>query len=274
MNNLINMDNNSTTINTVDLVEIINKFREFESKKLGTDRKHSKPLTHDNLMKKIKKEIEILKNNGINSLVNFNESTYTNSRGKTYPCFSLNRDGMLQMLNSESALVRYKTIEYINKLEQQNNPMQQYLNMSEEDRAIAYFQQRKEIKMLELENKQKDQVIGELKPKADYTDVILKSVDALTITQIAKDYGLSGQTMNKTLHDLGVQYKQSGQWLLYSKYQSCGYTKSDTYKYENNNGEVRTKINTKWTQKGRLFLYNLLKENDILPLIEKVQEAA
>lgn len=127
---------------------------------------------------------------------------------------------------------------------------------------------------LELENKQKDQVIGELKPKADYTDVILKSVDALTITQIAKDYGLSGQTMNKTLHDLGVQYKQSGQWLLYSKYQSCGYTKSDTYKYENNNGEIRTKINTKWTQKGRLFLYNLLKENDILPLIEKVQEAA
>lgn len=265
MNELV-LENNEIRIKSVELVDIINQFRELEE---GRSK-----LLHKDLMKKIRKEIKTLESIGINNERNFSPVKYIDDKGEERPCFSLNRDGMLQMLNSESALVRYKTIEYINKLEQQNNPMQQYLNMSEEDRAIAYFQQRKEMKMLELENKQKDQVIGELKPKADYTDVILKSVDALTITQIAKDYGLSGQTMNKTLHDLGVQYKQSGQWLLYSKYQSCGYTKSDTYKYENNNGEVRTKINTKWTQKGRLFLYNLLKENDILPLIEKIQEAA
>ncbi|MBO3356289.1 phage antirepressor KilAC domain-containing protein [Clostridium perfringens] len=173
--------------------------------------------------------------------------------------------------NDKGRMARKYFIECEKKLKERSTPR---LPQTYKEALLQLVEQVERNEKLELENKQKDQVIGELKPKADYTDVILKSVDALTITQIAKDYGLSGQTMNKTLHDLGVQYKQSGQWLLYSKYQSCGYTKSDTYKYENNNGEVRTKINTKWTQKGRLFLYNLLKENDILPLIEKVQEAA
>ena len=122
---------------------------------------------------------------------------------------------------------------------------------------------------LELENQQQKQRIGELKPNADYTDKILKSDDLLTITQIAKDYGMSGQAMNSLLHDLGVQYKQSGQWLLYSQHQAKGYTHSDTYVYEDSKGRERTKLHTKFTQKGRLFLYNLLKENGVLPLIEQ-----
>ncbi|XZN14404.1 phage antirepressor KilAC domain-containing protein (plasmid) [Clostridium perfringens] len=265
MNELM-LENQAIRIKSVELVDIINQFRELEEGKTK--------LKHKTLMEKIRKEVKILESIGISNEQNFLPVTYIDNKGEERPCFSLNRDGMLQMLNSESTLVRYKTIEYINKLEQENNPIQQYLGMSEEDRAIAYFEQRKVVKKLELENKQKDQVIGELKPKADYTDIILKSVDALTITQIAKDYGLSGQTMNKILHNLGVQYKQSGQWLLYSKHQSCGYTKSDTYKYTDNSGDIRTKINTKWTQKGRLFLYNLLKENDVIPLIEKEQEVA
>ena len=126
-----------------------------------------------------------------------------------------------------------------------------------------------EREKLEIENKKKDQKIGELQPKADYTDTILKSDDLLTITQIAKDYGMSGRAMNSLLHDLGVQYKQSGQWLLYSEHQSKGYTHSETYTYEDSIGKKRTKLYTKFTQKGRLFLYNLLKEEGILPLIEQ-----
>lgn len=115
----------------------------------------------------------------------------------------------------------------------------------------------------------KDQVIGELKPKADYTDRILKNPGLVTITQIAKDYGMSAIEMNKKLHELGVQYKQSDQWMLYSRYHSMGYTHSETVDIVRADGRSDIKMNTKWTQKGRLFLYNLLKQNGELPLIER-----
>lgn len=120
-----------------------------------------------------------------------------------------------------------------------------------------------------LVQKQK-QLIGELKPKADYTDLILKNKGLVTITQIAKDYGMSGQAMNNLLHGLKIQYKQSDQWLLYREYQAKGYTHSETVEIVRKDGRPDIKMNTKWTQKGRLFLYELLKENEVLPLIEQV----
>lgn len=115
----------------------------------------------------------------------------------------------------------------------------------------------------------KNQIISELKPKADYTDIILKSKSTVTTTQIAKDYGMSANGMNKILHDLHIQYKQSGQWLLYGKYAKNGYTHSETVYIERSNGLKDVKMNTKWTQKGRLFLYNTLKDNGYLPMIER-----
>lgn len=118
-------------------------------------------------------------------------------------------------------------------------------------------------------NKKQQQIIGELKPKADYTDKILKNKGLVTITQIAKDYGMSGKAMNELLHDLKVQYKQSGQWLLYRKHQSKGYTHSETIDIVRSDGRPDITMITKWTQKGRLFLYDLLKENGILPIIEQ-----
>lgn len=126
------------------------------------------------------------------------------------------------------------------------------------------------INRLSLVTKQQEQVIGELKPKADYVDRILKNPGLVTITQIAKDYGMSGTEMNKILHDLGVQYKQSDQWLLYTRYQSKGYTFSDKTEITRRDGRKDIKMNTKWTQKGVLFLYELLKENNIIPAIEKL----
>lgn len=128
--------------------------------------------------------------------------------------------------------------------------------------------EREEKRRLQLENEIKTQQINEMKPKADYTDLILKSKSLVTITQIAKDYGISGKRMNEILHDLKVQYKQSGQWFLYSKYQDKGYTHSETIKIPKADGSTDVKMNTKWTQKGRLFLYQLLKNKDIYPSIE------
>ena len=126
------------------------------------------------------------------------------------------------------------------------------------------------MEKLQLENSQKEQVINELKPKADYTDKILQSKNLVTITAIAKDYGMGAKTMNKKLHELGVQYNLSGQWLLYAKYQDKGYTHSETIDLNHKDGSEFVKMNTKWTQKGRLFLYELLKDNGLLPMIERI----
>lgn len=124
-------------------------------------------------------------------------------------------------------------------------------------------------KQLETQVAVNNQIIGELKPKADYTDKILQNKGLVTITQIAKDYGFSGNYMNELLHALKVQFKQSGQWLLYSKYQNCGYTHSETVDIVHSDGRPDIKMNTKWTQKGRLFLYELLKKEGFVPVIER-----
>ncbi len=133
----------------------------------------------------------------------------------------------------------------------------------------ALKDEREKNRALSEEVNVKNQLIGELKPKADYMDRILKNSGLVTITQIAKDYGMSGQAMNDLLHNLKVQYKQSNQWLLYRDYQGCGYTHSHTINYEHSDGRPDVKMNTKWTQKGRLFLYQLLKSNGVIPTIER-----
>lgn len=122
---------------------------------------------------------------------------------------------------------------------------------------------------LEIENNQKNQIIGELKPKADYTDLILQSKGTVPITAIAKDYGISGRKMNKILHELKVIYKTGNQWFLYAKWQSHGYTHSKTINFTHRDGRKDVTMHTEWTQKGRLFLYNLLKKNGIIPVIER-----
>ena len=135
--------------------------------------------------------------------------------------------------------------------------------------AMDLKEERKQKEQLQLENAQSKQIIGELKPKADYTDTILKNKGLVTMTAIAKDYGMSANKMNDKLNKLGVQYKQSRQWFLYTKYQDKGYTHSETVNYKHKDGRDDIAMNTKWTQKGRLFLYNLLKENGLVPVIER-----
>lgn len=117
-----------------------------------------------------------------------------------------------------------------------------------------------------------EQRVNELTPKASYYDLVLSNESLVTITQIAKDYGMSGQAMNHKLHDLGVIYKQGNTWLLYSKYQRTGWTHSETIMVDKANGTQKAVMHTKWTQKGRLGLYELLKRHGILPLIETVDE--
>ena len=110
------------------------------------------------------------------------------------------------------------------------------------------------------------QQISEMQPKASYYDLILQNKSTLPITKIAKDYGMSGRKMNDLLHDLGIQYKMGKTWILYQEYADQGYTQSRTFAID----DEKSAMHTYWTQKGRLFLYDLLKsKKGILPVIER-----
>ena len=127
----------------------------------------------------------------------------------------------------------------------------------------------KKIMLLQDENAQQKQIIAELNPKASYYDVVLQTKDAISTSQIAKDYGKSAKWLNDLLHTLSVQFKQGGVWLLYDKYADKGYTRSKTHTYSGDDGLQHSKMHTYWTQKGRLFIYELLKSHGILPLVEQ-----
>lgn len=142
------------------------------------------------------------------------------------------------------------------EIEEKNNTItQQQETIAIQDNTIT--KQNKEIKIM--------------KPKASYFDVVLHSPDKISTTVIAKDYGWGVNKLNNFLHEQKVQYRlgKNSPWLLYQKYANKGYTKSGTNTYKDNNGQDHSKIWTYWTQKGRLFIYKLMKDAGNLPLIEQ-----
>ncbi len=140
---------------------------------------------------------------------------------------------------------------------------------------LATTLKEEKAKRLEAEHICKNQMllIGELEKKVSYLDLILSSTSTMTITQIAQDYGMSGQRMNKLLHGLRIQYKVGEQWILYAEYKDKCYVSSETIHFMTNEGVPCTTLNTKWTQKGRLFLYDILKKEGILPKMEWAKKA-
>ena len=117
------------------------------------------------------------------------------------------------------------------------------------------------------------QQISELQPKASYYDVVLQTKDAISITEIAKDYGRSAKWMNNKLHELGIQFRQGDIWLLYQKHAQMGYTRSKTHTYSGSDGNQHSKLHTYWTQKGRLYIYAQMRAAGILPIIERESAA-
>lgn len=137
-------------------------------------------------------------------------------------------------------------------------------------RAQRWIEEQKEKQQLLTTVAVQNQQIAELQPKASYYDVVLNCKDLISIGKIAKDYGWSAQKLNEYLHQHGVQYKQGKTWLLYQKYASMGYTSTKTHTYHGDDGrEHAAEPHTYWTQKGRLFIYDLLKSDGIYPLIER-----
>ncbi len=130
------------------------------------------------------------------------------------------------------------------------------------DLLIEVATKLKEERTLRLVAEQK---VAEMQPKVNYHDIILANKSVTPISFIAKNYGMSAMQMNKLLHDFGIQYRQGKAWLLYAKYQNEGYTHIEMVPVQ---GTDNLKPIMKWTQKGHLFLYNFLKEKNILPNIE------
>lgn len=117
---------------------------------------------------------------------------------------------------------------------------------------------------------EKQKQIEEMQPKATYYDLILQCPDLVSTTVIAKDYGMSAAKFNGCLHDFGIQFKQSGVWVLYREYDHFGYTSTKTHNYSDANGNQHSRLHTYWTQKGRLFLYDFLRNKGIVPVIERL----
>lgn len=134
-------------------------------------------------------------------------------------------------------------------------------------RALEFSNAR--IKQLKLENKNLSIQLEESNKKADYLDVILGTPDALAISQIAADYGYGAVSFNRLLHKVGIQHRVNGQWILYRAYMGKNYVTTKPFVYKDHKGNDRISLSTYWTQAGRKLIYDVLKDNDILPLIER-----
>lgn len=231
--------------------------------------------THAHLCRDIAGYVSVISTNPkLDSLNFFIEKTYTDKKGETRKRYDITKKGcemVANKLTGEKGILF--TAEYVERFNQMEEADRQPKELTgRELMAKALLEAQAVLAEKDTTIAKQTQLIGELKPKADYTDRILQSKSLVTITQIAKDYGMSGTAMNTTLHDLGIIYKLGGQWLLYSKYQAKGYTHSETVPITHKDGREDVKMNTKWTQKGRLFLYNILKKRGILPVIEQDQQ--
>ncbi len=205
----------------------------------------------------------------------FVKSGYKAGTGKNYPCYLITKKGcefVANKLTGQKGIIF--TAEYINAFHYMENKLKEKtddklaLPKDYPSALRALADEYEKNQKLTNENAEQKQLIAEQKPKVNYYDIILRSKNAITITQIAKDYGKTAQWLNEFLHNHKIQYKQGNTWLLYKNYAMQGYTKSETVPYTDHYGEQCSTIHTKWTQKGRLFIYDLLKRNGVLPLID------
>ena len=242
---------------------------------------------HRNVVRDIKNLIEggVLKNE---QTPMFEETTYINEQNKqSYPMFIMNQDGftLLAMgFNGKKAMeFKLKYIEAFNAMKRQIEQSKPSVPQTYLEALKSLVKAEEEKQQLALENKkQQEQIltisktnmelgnkITEMLPKVSYYDKILQSNATMTVTQIAQDYGMSAMKLNKELEAMKIQHKVRGQWILYGKFITGGYVHSRAVDIIRSDGRHDVKYNTEWTTKGRIFLYESLKEKGILPLIEQ-----
>ena len=212
----------------------------------------------------------------------FEESTYINEQNKTQPMYLMNRDGftLLAMGFTGTKAMEFK-IDYINAFNKMESKIKKSIAVLPDftdpaEAAMAWAKEYKEKKVLAIENKKLEEENiqlaaenQELKHDKNYLDLIMRSKALLTISQIAQDYGMSGKALNKQLAQMGIQYSINGQWVLYAKYKDCGYVSSRSIDITRADGRPDVVLHTEWTQAGRKFLYEELKKQGIIPMLER-----
>lgn len=195
---------------------------------------------------------------------NFGESSYINSQNKEQPCYELTKKGCLILASGYDALLREKIINRWEELElnHRNGGFQIPQTLSEAlmlaaEQTKQLEQAKAEKQLLEAKAQEQERVIKEQAPQVEYYQKVLTSESTYTVTQIAKEFGWGPQTLNRKLKEKGVQYKQSGQWLLYAKYQGKGYTDTITREHKDHLGRQRTSLQTVWREPGRQFIHSL-----------------
>ena len=206
-------------------------------------------------------------------------ASYKDAQGKDRPCYNLTKRECLYIATKFNDEARAKLILRWEELETKERTtistiLPDFANPAEAARAWAeeYEQKMIECKRADEAEQQVLQLAAEvekMQPKVSYYDMILNNKSTVLVTQIAQDYGMTAKALNKTLFELGVQHKVNDQWILYAKYLGNGYVQSKPVTIHHSDGTKTVKYNTEWTQKGRLFLYQGLKNHNILPLIEQ-----
>ena len=209
---------------------------------------------------------------------NFSRVEYKDAKGEMRPAFELTKTECLYVATKFNDEARAKLVIRWEELEKKAraNMLQlpDFTNPAEAARAWAQEYEQKttlmiENKRLEEENIQLAVENQELKNDKNYLDLIMRSKALLTISQIAQDYGMSGKALNKKLADMGIQYSINGQWILYAKYKDCGYVSSRSIDITRSDGRPDVVLHTEWTQAGRKFLYEELKKEGIIPMLER-----
>lgn len=208
-------------------------------------------------------ETMILENGNVRSLI-IPSSYKVEGQRRSYKEYLLTKDGFtLYMFNIQGHNdFKMAYINKFNEMEKQliEHPKDSYMIDDPVERAKRWIEEAEQRKQLETDNAVKEQIIGELQPKADYVDKILESTGTMTITQIAADYGLTAQKLNKLLKEAKLQRQVGKQWVLYANHMNKGYTKSHTINITRTDGSPDTMPQTRWTQKGRLKIHDVLTE--------------
>lgn len=205
-----------------------------------------------------------------------------NGGKREYPYYKLTKKGCLILASGYNAVLREKIINRWEELEKKERGQftipQSYsealllaANQAKqiEEQQLALEQQKEELVKASQEIVELSATITQAKPKTTYFDIMMKNKSTSVITSTAQDYGMSAKAFNKFLFDLGIQHKVAGQWVLYRQYLDKGYVNSEPVSITHSDGTQTVKYISKWTQRGRYFLYEFLKSKDILPLIER-----
>ena len=117
------------------------------------------------------------------------------------------------------------------------------------------------LQIMQATLQRRDEQIARLQPRADYADQVLDSISCFTVTQIGKELNMTGHALNLLLYQMGIQYPQSGQYILYADYARQGLAKNRTFEYHNADGDLKTKTYLVWTERGRNFIHQLINKN-------------